>query len=462
LVDVLGDARPEVVRRGAELQRQLISADIIAGSLAGALTALVAGLSLDSLPIVALAVGLGWPLLAALCGLYSSDDLRSWVSGVGEAPRVAFTALLISWPMFALLTATSAPHPARGALFAAVVGAAGASVARAIGRAALHRVDGLQQRTLILGSGTVAKQLVARLGMHPEFGLEPIGFIDDDVRDPGDLELPRLGTLDTLSELIGDGRVDRVIIAFTRSSHEQLLHCIRVCRDAGVTVDIVPRLFEFLDGARTEQIGGMPLLSIAVPSMSRLSRACKRVLDILGSGAILLALSPLMAVVAVAIKLDSPGPVLFRQRRPGQGGKLFTVFKFRSMRVDAGVEVGANGAIVKQKGDARVTRTGRFIRRFSLDEAPQLFNVLRGDMSLVGPRPLLLVEHDALTEAWQSRRADLRPGLTGPWQISGRSQIDLEERVRLDYQYVSGWSLARDIEILIATVPAVLSGRGAY
>jgi exopolysaccharide biosynthesis polyprenyl glycosylphosphotransferase len=462
LVDVLGDVRPEGVRRGVELQRQLVSADIIATSLAGALTALVAGLSFGSVPIVALAVGLGWPALAALCGLYSSDDLRAWVSGVGEAPRLAFTALLISWPTFALLSAASAPHPARGALFAAVVGAAGASLARALGRAALHRIDGLQQRTLILGSGTVAKQLVARLHMHPEFGLEPIGFIDDDVRDPGDLELPRLGTLDTLSELISDGRVDRAIIAFTRSSHEQLLHCIRVCRDAGVTVDIVPRLFEFLDGARTEQIGGMPLLSIQVPSMSRLSRACKRALDIAGSGGLLLVLSPLMAVVAAAIKLDSPGPVLFRQRRPGQGGKLFTVYKFRSMRADAGVEVGADGAIVKQKGDARVTRTGRFIRRFSLDEAPQLFNVLRGDMSLVGPRPLLLVEHDALTEAWQSRRADLRPGLTGPWQISGRSQIDLEERVRLDYQYVSGWSLARDVEILIATLPAVLSGRGAY
>jgi exopolysaccharide biosynthesis polyprenyl glycosylphosphotransferase len=237
-----------------------------------------------------------------------------------------------------------------------------------------------------------------------------------------------------------------------------------VCRDAGVTVDIVPRLFEFLDGARSiELIGGMPLLSIHVPSMSRLSRACKRALDIAGSALILAALSPLMVAIAVAIRLDSRGPIMFRQLRPGRGGRLFTVYKFRSMRSEApGVTIGPDGAIVKRPDDERVTRVGRFIRRLSLDEAPQLFNVLKGDMSLVGPRPLMLVEHEALSEGWQGRRTDLRPGLTGPWQISGRSQIGLEERVKLDYQYVTGWSLARDIEILLATLPAVLSGRGAY
>jgi len=237
---------------------------------------------------------------------------------------------------------------------------------------------------------------------------------------------------------------------------------VRVCRDAGITVDIVPRLFEFLDGARVlDQIGSLPLLSIDSPHFSGTSRAAKRALDIAGASLTLLALSPLLLTIAIAIKLDSRGPVLFVQRRSGRRGEFFPVFKFRSMSVDSAVLVGDHGVLLKAADDVRVTRVGRLIRRFSLDETPQLLNVLRGDMSLVGPRPLIAAEADSLTE-WQTRRSDLRPGLTGPWQISGRSHIPFEERLPLDYQYVAGWSLARDIEILLATLPAVLSGRGAY
>jgi lipopolysaccharide/colanic/teichoic acid biosynthesis glycosyltransferase len=154
--------------------------------------------------------------------------------------------------------------------------------------------------------------------------------------------------------------------------------------------------------------------------------------------------------------------VLFRQLRSGRGGRFFTVYKFRSMKMGSTVEVRDDGAIVKHINDVRITRVGRLIRRFSLDEAPQLLNVLKGDMSLVGPRPLVTAEAAALTARWHARRADLRPGLTGPWQIAGRSNIPFHEMIRFDYQYVAGWSLARDIEILLATIPAVISGRGAY
>ena len=254
------------------------------------------------------------------------------------------------------------------------------------------------------------------------------------------------------------------MIAFTRAHHEELLHALRVCRDAGVAVDIVPRLFEFLDGARTiEQIGGMPLLSIDAPTFSAASRAEQaHARHRRRRASLLIALSPLLALIAVAIKLDSRGPVLFTQPRAGRGGRFFKLFKFRSMHVGATVEVRPDGAIVKSRDDDRITRVGRFIRRLSLDEAPQLFNVLIGDMSLVGPRPLVLAEARALTEDWQARRADLRPGLTGPWQVAGRSNIPFHDMIRFDYQYVAGWSLARDVEILLATLPAVLSGRGAY
>jgi exopolysaccharide biosynthesis polyprenyl glycosylphosphotransferase len=325
----------------------------------------------------------------------------------------------------------------------------------------VHRAPELKQRTLIVGSGEVAERLVERVSAHPELGLTPIGYVDDNDCQP--LGLPRLGGLDVLPELVARGRVDRVMIAFSRAHHEELLEVLRVCRDGGVAVDVVPRLFEFLDGARTvDQIGGLPLLSIDVPSFSRLSRGAKRALDVTGALLALLVLAPLLILIAAAIKMDSRGPVLFRQSRTGRGGRYFTLLKFRSMRVGSTVEVSHDGAIVKSPDDDRITWTGRWIRRFSLDEAPQLFNVLRGDMSLVGPRPLVMEEAESLTQQWHTRRADLRPGLTGPWQIAGRSHIPFTEMIKFDYQYVAGWSLARDIEILLATLPAVISGRGAY
>jgi exopolysaccharide biosynthesis polyprenyl glycosylphosphotransferase len=449
-------------RRQAQLRRQILSADIIAGSITGGVAAVVAGAD-DTLPVVALAIGLAWPIVAFFCGLYGLDDLRSWASGISDAPRLAVASLLISWPVFGLLSAFGAAHPVVGALTAAALIGAGAGIGRAGARAGLHRAASLRQRTLIVGSGDVALQLVQRLQRHNELGLEPIGYLDDDVRDPGRLGIPELGGLERLEELVRFGRVERVMIAFSRASHEQLLHCIRVCRDAGVTVDIVPRLFEFLDGARTmEQIGGIPLMSLRQPTFSPLARASKRALDIVGATFGLIVLSPLLAAIAVAIKLDSRGPVFFTQQRSGRGGRFFKLYKFRSMKVDSSVLVREDGAIVKTPDDDRITRVGRIIRRFSLDEAPQLFNVLKGDMSLVGPRPLVLAEHASLREEWQARRADLRPGLTGPWQISGRSHIPFQDMIKFDYQYVAGWSLARDIEILLATLPAVITGRGAY
>jgi exopolysaccharide biosynthesis polyprenyl glycosylphosphotransferase len=455
-------AATSAATRDRRLRRQLLGADVIAGSVAGALTAVLAGLDAAQIPFVANAVALGWPAVAAMCGLYSVTPLRSWASGVGDAPRLAATTLLVSWPVYGLLALLGAPQPVVGALAASGLMAAGAAISRSAARAAIHRTASLRQRTLILGSGSVAADLVSRLERYPELGLDAIGFLDDDAHEAALLGLPRLGGLDQLDDLIAAGRVDRVMIAFTRSSHQHLLHCIRTCRDAGLTVDIVPRLYEFIDGARyLEQIGGMPLVSIQVPEFSRGARILKRALDIVVAGLLVVAVLPLLAVIAIAIKLDTRGPVFFTQMRVGRGGKLFRLLKFRSMQVGSRVLVRDDGAIVKQRYDDRVTRVGRILRRFSLDEAPQLLNVLRGDMSMVGPRPLVIAESEALTHDWQGRRADLRPGLTGPWQVAGRSNIPFSDMIKLDYQYVAGWSLARDAEILLATLPAVLTGRGA-
>jgi exopolysaccharide biosynthesis polyprenyl glycosylphosphotransferase len=448
--------------RDVRLRRQLIRADLVAGSLSGLVTALIAGVPASSVPVVALIIALGWPLVAGACGLYTVSPLRTWATGLGEAPRLAVTSLLVSWPVFGLLSLLTATRPVAGALAASALMAGGAALGRAVARAAIHRTASLRQRTVIVGSGDVAADLVDRLRKYPELGLDPVGFVDDDVHQPLQLGVPRLGGLDALSTLIAEGRVDRVMIAFTRARHEELLHCVRLCRDAGVTIDIVPRLFEFLDGARyLEQIGDLPLVSIQAPEFTRVSQLVKRGLDIVVASTLLLAMSPLLAAIALAIKLDSRGPVLFVQPRTGRGGQLFRLLKFRSMRVGSPVLVRADGAIVKGPQDERVTRVGGLLRRFSLDEAPQLLNVLRGDMSMVGPRPLVIAESHALIHDWQSRRADLRPGLTGPWQVSGRSHIPFQEMIKLDYQYVAGWSLARDVEILLATFPAVLTGRGA-
>jgi exopolysaccharide biosynthesis polyprenyl glycosylphosphotransferase len=465
VVDLRDDAE-EVEPRVAPAprwHRLILGADVVGGAAAGVAAAAVADVTAGWVVAVVAGFAAAWPSLTYLCGLQSCTKLQVWASGVDEAPRLLVCGLLVSWPALGGFDLLNVPHPVRGALVGAAVAVVAGGTARALARLRLHSLSAFRQRVLLIGSGHVAAQLVARMRRHGEYGLEPIGFVDDEPDGSTAVGIPRLGRLDALPRLVERERPDRVVIAFTRADHEQLLGCLHVCRAAGITVDVVPRLFEFLDDTNgLEHLGGFPLLAVGPPSFSRLAHASKRALDLLGAAGALLALAPVLAAIAVAIRVDSQGPVLFRQRRSGRGGSEFTLYKFRSMAADAEVLTHASGSIVKLRADERVTRVGRLIRRFSLDEAPQLVNVLRGDMSLVGPRPLVLAEQAALAEAWQYRRADLRPGLTGPWQVRGRSHIAFEDMIRLDYQYVAGWSLARDLKILLATVPAVLSGRGAY
>jgi exopolysaccharide biosynthesis polyprenyl glycosylphosphotransferase len=454
------------------LGRALLLADLVGAAGAAALAALILGTIEPYTSSYVGVAALAWAGIAFTVGLYGNgDDLRAWATGVPELPRMLGTAMASSWLLF--LAALALDLPAPGALAALTAGGClvGTGAARAVARAGLHNEPRLRQRTVILGSGIVAGQIATKIAGHPQFGLIPIGLVDDEVHAVGSPDLPVLGAFADLNRILDEHEPHRVIIAFSRASHEQLLECIRACRDHGVAIDVVPRLFEFLDGVRAlDQLGGLPLLSIGTPRLSRSSQLAKRGLDLAVASAALLFMLPLLAAVAVAIKLDSRGPVLFRQQRAGRRGDVFGLFKFRSMYTDAeerkpelsAVNDLSDGVMFKIHADPRVTRVGRFLRRYSLDELPQLWNVVRGEMSLVGPRPLILPETDALAEAWHLRRLELRPGLTGPWQINGRSQTPFHEMVRFDYQYVAGWSLARDVEILLATLPAVLSGRGAY
>jgi exopolysaccharide biosynthesis polyprenyl glycosylphosphotransferase len=466
-------ARDRARHRGAVLARMLVAGDVLA-ALAAAAVALLA-LGLTSAPRTGLTyilvAGLAWPLVAFSIGLYRSDQLTAWASAIGEVPRAFVAIMLITWPLFGAASLLSLNKEV-ALTFLTVAATAGlAGVSRSVVRAGLHRAPELRQRTLILGSGVVAGTVVKKLQDNAQFGLIPVGMVDDEVHDVGTPDLPWLGRFGDLDTIIEAQQIDRVIIAFSRASHEQLLESIRACRDAGVAIDVVPRLFEFLDGVQAlDQVGGLPVLSIGATSLTSVSMAAKRGLDIVGSLFIITVLSPLMIAIAIAIKLESRGPVFFRQPRAGRRRSSFQLIKFRSMYVDAerrkrefdGLNESNDGVMFKIREDPRVTRVGKFIRRYSLDELPQLFNVVTGEMSLVGPRPLIFPETDALEEHWHLRRLELRPGLTGPWQIYGRSQTPFQEMVRFDYQYVAGWSLARDIEILLATLPAVISGRGAY
>ncbi len=467
------DARNRARHRGAILARMLAVGDILAALAA-------AGIALGALDLFSnrsaalsyvLLTGLLWPFAAFSIGLYRSDQLTAWASASSEVPRGVVALMLITWPLFGLgsLLALGSEVPLTFVTVGAL--AAFAGISRTIVRAGLHRTPELRQRTLILGSGMVAGQIVKKLQDNDQFGLFPVGMVDDEVHDVGNSDLPWLGRFDDLDTIIETQQIDRVFIAFSRASHEQLLESIRACRDAGVAIGVVPRLFEFLDGVQAlDQVGGLPVLSIGAASLTSISMAAKRALDLLGSLCLITALSPLMIAIAIAIKLESRGPIFFLQPRAGRRRSSFRLIKFRSMYIDAekrkrdfeGLNEADDGVMFKIREDPRVTRVGRVIRRYSLDELPQLFNVLKGEMSLVGPRPLIFPETDALEEHWHQRRLELRPGLTGPWQVYGRSQSPFQEMVRFDYQYVAGWSLARDIEILLETVPAVLSGRGAY
>jgi exopolysaccharide biosynthesis polyprenyl glycosylphosphotransferase len=463
------------VERSHVLRRLLLRSDLSAALLGGVVTSLIFGASPAN--GLALTAGLmaGLVFFAFIFGLYSDGDLWTWASGLQDAPRALVAALLLSWPILGLAAVLGFPQPALVALVATALTAGSDTVARALARGVAHRRAPLRQRTVIVGSGLVADRLSDRLERHSEFGLEAIGIVDDQVHTlNGAQRLPKLGSLEQLDRVLDECDVDRVIIAFSRATHQELLSCIRACRDRRIAVDVVPRLFELLDGARSlNQIGGLPLLSIGAPPLSRSARVAKRALDVVLSGVALLLLSPILLAIAIAIKIDTRGPVFFRQVRAGRGGRKFMLVKFRSMHRDAeerkrlfeehnDVVDEDDGIMFKIKEDPRITPVGRFLRKTSLDELPQLINVVRGEMSLVGPRPLILEEASHADQAWHARRLELQPGITGLWQISGRSDLPFQEMISFDYQYVSGWSLARDIEILLATVPAVLSGRGAY
>jgi exopolysaccharide biosynthesis polyprenyl glycosylphosphotransferase len=322
--------------------------------------------------------------------------------------------------------------------------------------------------TLIVGTNREGAHL-AGLMRNPWFGFHPVGVVSTARGAQGDVDLPVLGDLRELRNVIRRSGAECVFVAASAIRPDDMPAIAKAVRLEGVEVRVTATLPEVLASRLSVQpLGGITALSLRPVRLSGSQVIAKFTFDILVSGFLLLLLSPVLAAIVVAVKATSPGPVLFRQRRVGTRGRPFTMLKFRTMRSgsDALVEElravhGVEGVMFKLHKDPRVTHVGRFLRKFSLDELPQLLNVMRGDMSLVGPRPPL-PEEVTRYEDWQFDRLEVPPGITGLWQVSGRADLSFDDCVRLDLFYIENWSLSYDLYILSKTVPVLLSQRGAY
>lgn len=431
-------------------------------------------------------------LLLYLHGLYRArlralvlDSLVPVISAVSlAAMAVVILALLLN-----------GQHPEErywvGAWGFALVGVGVGRTVLSLSQRWARRRRAVGRPVLILGAGLIGSQMAQRLDHHPEYGLRPVGFLDDHPRslnEVGGCEVPVLGTVEDVDEIVAHTGVTHLIVAFSSVTDSRVSPLIQRCQELGIEVSVVPRMFDTINNRiGYETIGGLPLLSFASVSPNSMQFALKHAFDRIAAALLLVVLAPVMACIALAVRISSPGPVLFRQRRVGRDGTLFDLYKFRSMRMpepaeeeesgpsstagsaDGGAD-GADGGLLWMgrdiapggvEGADRRTTVGMLIRRTALDELPQLFNVLRGEMSLVGPRPerpefVELFRHEV---ARYGERHRVKSGITGWAQVHGlRGKTSLAERVEWDNYYIAHWSLALDLKILLLTVLALLRG----
>jgi exopolysaccharide biosynthesis polyprenyl glycosylphosphotransferase len=332
---------------------------------------------------------------------------------------------------------------------------------------ALLRAAGYRRRAVLVGTGSQIEDVAHALADEVHAPVEVVGFISLTPRP--DNGLRSLGRLEDLGAVLGAHRIDEVIIADPDFPQERAVELVDVSHQRGVTVRIAPSTMEILVH-RAEFVPGssVPLFELRPPVFDGFDYLLKRTFDFFGALGLLVGLSPVLALIALAVRITSRGPVLYRSIRPGIGGEPFACLKFRTMRTDADALQTrlealneASGPLFKIRRDPRTTRVGAVLRRYSLDELPQLLNVLRGEMSLVGPRPLPQRDFERLDE-WHKKRYLVLPGMTGLWQVSGRADLDFDDLVRLDFLYLERWSIGLDLAILFKTVPAVLGRRGAF
>jgi exopolysaccharide biosynthesis polyprenyl glycosylphosphotransferase len=454
------------VRRDALYRRLLAAADVVAAGLAVVVALPALGDDVLS-PLALIVFALSVVVVGKVAGLYERDENVIRKTTLDEAPALFRVATLYTLVLF--IAGDTIAHGPLGRdqalglwmlLFVSMLGTRASArwTARALAP---------EERCLVLGDSEAGAWLASKLEAGSGIRARVVGRVALEPDPPGVNGVPLLGDYETLGVVLADQDIDRVIIAPGDSVADHILDAVRRVKALGVKVSVLPRLFEVVGSSvEFDDIDGAVLLGVRRYGLSRSSKALKRALDLTGSvlGAVLLA--PLLLMIAVAIKLISPGPVFFRQRRMGKDNVPFEMLKFRTM-VD-GAEYHkpalmdrneAGGGLFKIQDDPRVTRVGRLLRRTSLDELPQLFNVIRGDMALVGPRPLV-IDEDSQIEGWRRRRLLLTPGMTGLWQVFGSARIPMNEMVKIDYLYGANWSLWLDVKVLLRTVPFVLGRRG--
>jgi len=455
-------------RRDYLLRRLLAAGDLVAIALAG-VVALILGPKEELGPNLAWGALMlpVWLVLFKLYALYDRDVKRISHSTVDDLPWLLHAVLvgsLLTWAYYKW-----APAPKLVLEEIVAFGLACMCLVPLV-RAVIKRLT-LQaigpERVLIVGDREAAS-LVRKMRAHPEYGLEPVGVMAPSERSPDVPDLPVVGGApQEVSRLLRTYHIDRLVLSHIELDEHEMLELMRECRGLSVKVSILPQLFDVMGpSVAIDDVEGMTVLGINPMVLPRSSRFLKRALDLSVSLGALTLLGPPMLLVAGAIKLDSRGPMFFRQERIGKRGQRFQVLKFRTMGRDAEE---LRGALAHQSSDPnwlkldhdpRVTRVGRLLRLTSLDELPQLWNVVKGEMSIVGPRPLIESE-DRQVQGWARGRLDLTPGITGLWQVLGRTEIAFAEMIKLDYLYVTNWSLWGDIRLLLRTLPVVLSRRGA-
>ena len=401
-------------------------------------------------------------LVSKALGLYDRDEHVIRKTTLDEAPRLANVVTA-----FTLLVWLLEDTFVDGALTKTTVcllwgGLICSLLAFRVAARVVARTVAPPERCLALGSTEEAHAVAEKFDVRSPDAARLIGRVSLSGDDGGEA----LGPIDDLQHIIRRERIDRVIICPTVENSGQMLDTIRLVKGLGVKVSLMPRLLEVVGSSvEFDDFGGMTLLGLRRYELTKSSAFLKRSLDVAAAGTGLFVLAPFFALVALAIKLTSPGPVFFRQTRIGRGGTRFEMLKFRTMydgadrRKAALRELNEAVGLFKIADDPRVTRVGRLLRRTSLDELPQLVNVLRGEMSLVGPRPLI-GEEDASIQGWRRRRLDVTPGMTGAWQVLGSSRVPVHEMVTIDYLYRANWSLWLDVRILLRTIPHVLGRKG--
>lgn len=464
ITEVLGPVAS--MRRDALLRRTLLLADVVAIVGAFLLTVELAARSLQ----LTWAAAVAMPILllgAKLSGLYDRDEALLHKTTLDEAPRlfgVATLCAFMTWLSGGLIVAGSIDR--KEALFLWIVLTLLMMVARTCARAIALRIAPVE-RCLFIGDEASARTVRAKLSGHRSVKAQLVAYVDLEQVSSWSSEDCSQHRLAEIRKLAQTFDIHRAIIAPRSADAGEMLDLVRTLKAVGVRVSVLPRLLEVVGSSvEFDDLHGVMVMGVRRFDLTRSSAAVKRAFDLVGASVGLLAVLPLLLAISLAIKLDSRGPVFFRQLRVGRRGKRFHVFKFRTMVPDAEQLKHslrdyneAQEGLFKIADDPRITGVGRFLRKSALDELPQLFNILRGEMSLVGPRPLV-IEEDERIEGWHRQRLELLPGMTGHWQILGPARVPLREMVAIDYLYVANWSLWTDVKILLRTVPHVIWRRG--